>query len=116
MAAHPGELDGIFAAHLIEHLSPDAVIALVRAARDALCPEGRLLLVTPNPHSISMQLQEFWIDLQHVRFYAPEAVRWIMHDASLRDIETGENPLYRNAPDIAASPPLHFSPPQRASR
>ena len=95
---HPDEFDGIFAAHLIEHLPPEAVQQLVRGAARALKANGRLILVTPNPQNLQMQLRDFWIDLQHVRFYSPEIVRWIVHDAGLRDIEIGVNPSYQSGP------------------
>jgi len=92
------EFDGIFAAHLIEHLRSDQVVELARLAARALRPGGRLILVTPNPHNLSMQLHEFWTDLQHVRFYTPEIVRWVVHDAGLKNIEVGENARYRSDP------------------
>ncbi len=109
---HPNEFDGVFAAHLIEHLRPQDFIELTKLAARALRPGGRLILVTPNPHNLSMQLHEFWTDLQHVRFYNPEIVRWVVHDAGLKDIEVGENDRYLSNPrsesylDVLA-PPAH---------
>jgi SAM-dependent methyltransferase len=101
LEAHAAEFDGIFAAHLIEHMGPEAVQGLVRAAAKALKPNGRLILVTPNPQNLQMQLRDFWIDLQHIRFYSPEIVRWIAHEAGLREIEIGQNPSYRSGPALA---------------
>jgi SAM-dependent methyltransferase len=98
LAQHPHEFDGIFAAHLIEHLRPEQLTELARLAVRALRPGGRLILVTPNPHNLSMQLHEFWTDLQHVRFYTPEIVRWVVHEAGLKEIEVGENARYRSDP------------------
>jgi O-antigen chain-terminating methyltransferase len=98
LEAHPAGFDGIFAAHLIEHLAPEGVQELVQRAAQALKPQGRLILVTPNPQNLQMQLRDFWIDLQHVRFYSPEIVRWIAHQAGLREIEIGQNPSYRSGP------------------
>jgi O-antigen chain-terminating methyltransferase len=95
---HPEEFDGIFAAHLIEHLRPDQFAELARLAVRGLRSGGRLILVTPNPHNLSMQLHDFWTDLQHVRFYTPEIVRWVVHEAGLKDIEVGENARYRSDP------------------
>jgi SAM-dependent methyltransferase len=111
--SHPDEFDGIFAAHLIEHLPPQAVQNLVQAAARALKPNGRLILVTPNPQNLQMQLRDFWIDLQHVRFYSAEIVRWIVHDAGLKDIEIGLNPSYSTGPELAHSrlPELPITPP-----
>ncbi|MFI5282783.1 MAG: hypothetical protein ACHQ0J_06595 [Candidatus Dormibacterales bacterium] len=47
-----------------------------------------------------MQLYDFWRDLQHVRFYTPDIVRWVMHTAGLRNLEAGENPRYRSDPHV----------------
>jgi SAM-dependent methyltransferase len=91
LAEHPGEFDGIFAAHVIEHLDSNQFLSLVRLAVEALRPRGRLVLVTANPRSLAMQLDAAPNDLDHVRFYGPEIVRWVMHDAGLRVIDVGEN-------------------------
>jgi SAM-dependent methyltransferase len=98
LTQHPEEFDGIFAAHLIEHLRAEQFAELARLAVRGLRPGGRLILVTPNPHNLSMQLHDFWTDLQHVRFYTPDIVRWVVHEAGLQDIEVGENARYRSDP------------------
>jgi O-antigen chain-terminating methyltransferase len=98
---HPGEFDGVFASHLIEHLGAEQVRELVLGAARALRPDGRLLLVTPNPNNLQMHLRDFWVDLQHVRFYSPDGVRWLLHEAGLRDIEVGLNPRYQAGPKLA---------------
>jgi SAM-dependent methyltransferase len=100
LEGHPGEFDGIFAAHLVEHLRPEGVDDLVRTAVSALKANGQLLIVTPNPHNLQMQLNDFWIDLQHIRFYSPDILRWILHRAGLREIQVGENPAYRSGPTL----------------
>jgi SAM-dependent methyltransferase len=98
---HPGEFDGIFAAHLIEHMGSEQLVEFAKHCAEALRPGGRLILVTPNPHNLSVHFYEFWRDLQHVRFYTPEIVRWVVHSAGLREIEEGENPRYRSDPRAA---------------
>lgn len=112
---HSGEFDGVFAAHLIEHLRPEEFIELTRLAAAALRPGGRLILVTPNPHNLSMQLHEFWTDLQHVRFYTPEIVRWVVHDAGLKDVEVGENDRYLSNPRAESYLDV-LAPPARPAR
>jgi len=117
LAGRPDSLDGVFAAHLIEHLRPEDVVQLVRDSARALRPGGRLLLVTPNPHNLNMQLREFWTDLQHVRFYTPEIVAWILTEAGLHQVETGENSLYVSGPEIIGkAPPRVGRAPVRSPR
>ena len=102
LRGHREDFEGVFAAHLIEHLKPPELVELTRLAVLALRPGGRLILVTPNPRNLSMQLYEFWTDLQHVRFYTPEIVRWLVHEAGAREVEVGENGLYRSEPRAAS--------------
>jgi SAM-dependent methyltransferase len=100
LASCPDHFDGIFAAHLIEHMTAPQMQDLVRSAVSALKRGGRLLLVTPNPHNLNVHLYEFWTDLQHVRFYTPDIMRWVLHDSGLREVETGDNPIYTSGPEI----------------
>ena len=108
LEANPGAFDGVFAAHIIEHLDPDAVTRLIEAAARALRPGGRVIVVSPNPRNLQMVMNDFWIDLQHVRFYHPEIVRFLFHLNGLHDIEMGENQRYQvgPAPGKGQLPPL----------
>jgi len=54
---HESSFDGVFAAHLIEHLPADAVRCLVQASARALKPGGRLILITPNPGNLQKLLK-----------------------------------------------------------
>lgn len=104
---HERELDGVFASHVVEHLTPAGVEAFVEAAGRALRSRGRLLLAIPSSANLQMQLSEFWIDLQHVRFYRPEIMRWLLHGAGLVEIEVGENARYVSGPpEIRSLPAL----------
>lgn len=87
---------GVFAAHFVEHLQPDDVLALCRSAKRALRPGGRLILVTPNAASHSVMSYDFWRDPTHVRFYDPALLRFFCAQAGLEVEEAGGNP--RNDP------------------
>jgi ubiquinone/menaquinone biosynthesis C-methylase UbiE len=49
-------IDGIVAGEFIEHLYPDDVIQTLKEFNRILKPEGRLLLTTPNPNYLLLQL------------------------------------------------------------
>ena len=56
---HADEFDGIFNAHMVEHLAAEQMVELVRAAAGALRPGGRLIVVTPSPANLQMHLRDF---------------------------------------------------------
>ncbi|MFI5282784.1 MAG: class I SAM-dependent methyltransferase [Candidatus Dormibacterales bacterium] len=49
LSQHQTEFDGIFASHLIEHMTASQFVEFTHRCATALRPGGRLLLVTPNP-------------------------------------------------------------------
>jgi SAM-dependent methyltransferase len=61
--------DGIFCAHLIEHLPTAAAVQLLTDAHRALRPGGRLVLITPDARDLEVMTGRFWLDLTHVRPY-----------------------------------------------
>jgi O-antigen chain-terminating methyltransferase len=82
-----GVLGGIFCAQVIEHLTPEALIALVRLAHRALRPGGVLLCETPNPACLTVFSGAFYVDLSHVKPIHPEAARFVVESAGFRDVE-----------------------------
>jgi SAM-dependent methyltransferase len=121
LLAHPETYDGIFAAHLAEHLPAPELEDLVGACAQALRPQGRLILVTPNPGNLRMHQGEFWIDLQHVRFYSPLILRYLLHSAGLRQVEIGYGDTFTLGPEVAlpalpGSPSVGWRSPVRRAR
>ncbi|HLF24905.1 MAG TPA: class I SAM-dependent methyltransferase [Anaerolineae bacterium] len=96
-------LDGIFSAHLIEHLTYPSVMELIRLSYRALKPSGILLLVTPNVRSLYPHLESFYMHFGHVTFYHPKLLGFFLSYFGFRDARAGENPrmalpLWREAP------------------
>ena len=88
LAALPdGALGGIFCAQVIEHLTPEALIALVRLAHQKLRSGGVLLCETPNPACLTVFSGAFYVDLSHVKPIHPEAARFVAEAAGFRDVE-----------------------------
>jgi SAM-dependent methyltransferase len=84
--AAPGSLGGVFAAQLVEHMEPAAVVRLVRLAARALAPGGRLVLETPNPETL-ITFATFYLDPTHVQPYSAELVRWLLEQEGFVDVE-----------------------------
>jgi SAM-dependent methyltransferase len=80
-------LGGIFCAQVIEHLPPEALVALVRLAHARLRPGGVLLCETPNPACLTVFSGAFYVDLTHIKPIHPEAARFVLEAAGFRGVE-----------------------------
>jgi len=83
---------GIFAGHFIEHLSIEEALDLLGLCWAALQEDGVLVLVTPNPASLSVHLNEFWRDPTHLRLYNLELLEFLLHHAGFEVEGSGANP------------------------
>ncbi len=84
--------DGVFCAHLVEHVPPDRAIALFREVRRVLADRGLFIVVTPNVQDVQVWSETFWLDVSHVRPYPRPLVEEMFRFAGF-DIETsGEDP------------------------
>ena len=86
-AVPDGSLGGVFSAQVIEHVPPEAFIALVRLAHRKLRPGGVLLCETPNPACLTVFSGAFYVDLSHLKPIHPEAARFVLEAAGFRDVE-----------------------------
>ncbi len=102
----PGLPDGgcgaVTAIHVVEHLPPDRLPALLAEIRRVLAPGGVLVLESPNVHSLRVGAALYWLDPTHRRPLPPETVELLLRAAGFR---------------ISASERLHpFPPDQRLRR
>ncbi|HEV8308739.1 MAG TPA: class I SAM-dependent methyltransferase [Methylomirabilota bacterium] len=82
-----GSLGGVFCSQVIEHLPPEAFIALVRLAHAKLKPGGVLLCETPNPECLTVFSGAFYVDLTHLKPIHPQAAVFVLEAAGFRDVE-----------------------------
>jgi SAM-dependent methyltransferase len=61
--------DYILMSHVIEHMTPDELVACMDRYLPFLKDDGRLIIITPFPG------ERFWHDFTHVRPYLPQSVR-----------------------------------------
>ncbi|MEP6598396.1 MAG: class I SAM-dependent methyltransferase [Actinomycetota bacterium] len=95
-------LQGLFAAHFLEHLPAEIVQDVYIEAARVLAPGGVFVAVVPNPACLSVLGYDFWRDPTHVRFYDPVALQFFAEQAGLTVTDTGGNP--QNHP----GPPPHL--------
>jgi SAM-dependent methyltransferase len=68
-----GSLGGVFAAQLVEHLRPPALVRLLELAAAKLRPGGVLLAETVNPLALGA-LKNYYADLTHAQPLVPETL------------------------------------------
>jgi SAM-dependent methyltransferase len=91
-----GSLGGVFAAHVVEHLPPPALVRFLELAASRLRPGGVLVLETPNPVSL-VALKHYFADLTHAQPLVPETLAFLVRQAGLEVEET----RYLNEPPAA---------------
>lgn len=77
----PGGLDGVWCSHLIEHLHPHQVVALLHEFERVLRPGGTLVLRSPMP------IRSFWHHIGHIRPYPPDSLEEFLAARGDRAIE-----------------------------
>jgi O-antigen chain-terminating methyltransferase len=82
----PGDVDGIVASHVIEHLPHALLGRLVRGAAEALPEGGVLILETPNPESLLAGSVNFHRDPTHLRPVHPDTLAFLCESAGFRDV------------------------------
>jgi SAM-dependent methyltransferase len=95
-----GSLGGLFAAQLVEHLPPPALVAFLRLAHEALRAGGVAVFETINPLS-PLALRNYFADLTHAQPLVPETLELLARHAGFADV----------AIRFANPPAEHLTPP-----
>ena len=82
-----GEVDGIVASHVVEHLPPATIGRLVGAAARVLPEGGLLILETPNPESLLAGSINFHRDPTHLRPVHPDTLAFLCESAGFSTVE-----------------------------
>ncbi len=80
-------LGGLVMIQVIEHLSPQHVIDVVRLAADKVRPGGRVVVETVNPTSLYVYAHAFWVDPDHVRPVHPNYLGFLFAEAGFAKVE-----------------------------
>ncbi len=71
-------LDGIFAFQVIEHITYKKIIELIKTAKKKLREDGVLVLETPNPMSLSIFANSFYMDPTHTKPIHPFTLQYLV--------------------------------------
>jgi len=80
-------VDGIFVGQVVEHLQPHEIIRLCNTAYEVLEAGGCVIMETPNPTSLAIYTNAFYIDPSHIKPVHPLTMKYYLEKAGFRDIE-----------------------------
>lgn len=80
-------VDGIFVGQVVEHLKPHEIIRLCNTAFERLEDGGCIVIETPNPTSLSIYTNAFYIDPSHIKPVHPLTMQYYLEKAGFREIE-----------------------------
>ena len=80
-------VDGIFAGQVVEHLTPEQIMTLCNTAYEKLEAGGCLVVETPNPLSLSIYTNAFYIDPSHVKPVHPLTMQYYLEKAGFENIQ-----------------------------
>ncbi len=90
--APAASVDGIFCAHLVEHLSYPHTIELIQLCYRVLKPGGVITLATPDPRSLFSHLEMFYLHFGHITFYHPRLLCFFLEHEGFAHTEFNVNP------------------------
>lgn len=81
------KVDGIFAGQLIEHLSIGQIIEICELSYEKLEEGSYIILETPNPTSLAIYTNAFYVDPSHQKPVHPLTMQYLLRSAGFNKIE-----------------------------
>jgi O-antigen chain-terminating methyltransferase len=98
-------LDGIFSAHVVEHLPPDRVGEMIQFAARKLARGGVLAIETPNPACLAIFATHFYLDPTHTRPVPYALLAFYMQECGIGNLERHDlSSASESFPSVAALP------------
>jgi len=101
-----GAIDGLFARHVAEHILPGELVSVLRECRRVLRPGSPLVMITPNPATLTVGAHTFWLDPSHLRPIPPELFQFYLEvegftGVAVKTFEPTAERLDENVPEGA---------------
>lgn len=80
-------VDGIFVGQVVEHLKTSQIISLCNKAYEKLPEGGCIVIETPNPTSLAIYTNAFYIDPSHMKPVHPLTMKYFLEKAGFRKID-----------------------------
>lgn len=97
-------VDGIFVGQVVEHMTIDAIIELCKIAYEKLEKNCYLIIETPNPTSLAIYTEAFYIDPSHNKPVHPKTLQYIVEKEGFSNVEilyTDSSKLPYTIPEIS---------------
>ena len=78
--------DGVFAGQIVEHLSIDEIVKLSDSVFDKLEDDCYFIVETPNPMSLAIYTNSFYLDPSHVKPVHPYTMKYILEKSGFRNV------------------------------
>lgn len=85
--AKQDNVDGIFVGQVVEHLKTHEIIRLCNTAYEKLSDGGIIVIETPNPTSLAIYTNAFYIDPSHIKPVHPLTMKYYLEKAGFRKID-----------------------------
>ncbi len=80
-------VDGIFVGQVVEHLKTREIIRLCSIAYEKLSEGGCIVIETPNPTSLAIYTNAFYIDPSHIKPVHPLTMKYFLEKAGFTEID-----------------------------
>lgn len=81
------KVDGIFVGQVVEHISVEQIIELCKTAYEKLDDGAYLIMETPNPRSLAIFTNFFYVDPSHQRPVHPFTLEYLVKKAGFTSVE-----------------------------
>lgn len=83
----PKSLDGVFMSQLVEHLSSDELLRILKLCYEKMQFETHIVITTPNILSVLVSSNLFYLDPTHRSHVHPEVMKFMLRSCGYRDIQ-----------------------------
>jgi O-antigen chain-terminating methyltransferase len=98
-------LDGIFCAHVVEHLQPESLARMIQLCATRLARAGVIAIETPNPECLAIFATYFYLDPTHVRPVPRQLLEFYFAENGLGVVEFRTlSPAADSLPELASLP------------
>jgi 2-polyprenyl-3-methyl-5-hydroxy-6-metoxy-1,4-benzoquinol methylase len=100
-------LDGVFAAHVIEHMQLYELKQLLEVTYAKMQFGSNIILVIPNILNMTVSSNTFYMDPTHINHLHPEVIKFLLESCGFRDIQER---FYQPVPDEMKLRKIEFNP------